>query len=541
MAKNIVLCSDGTGNSGGKGNGTNVWRIFNSIDLNSFREGRSATEQVAFYDDGVGTERGRILRAIAGGVGFGLSRNVRQLYIDLVRNYEPGDHIYLFGFSRGAFTVRTLAGLIAEGGILDNSRFEDERQLKNAVWDLYRAYRYKYRALLSPLMYGVGNLLGIQNPGDIETIRSRAGVQVEASMYSDYTRVSEPFEPGRHVPIRFIGVWDTVDAVGLPFDELADWINTVLFRFSFNSGILHPWVDKACHAISIDDDRRTFAPVMFDQSAESAQDRIEQIWFPGVHANVGGGLAKQGMAHISLNWMIRKAQAQGLVFDEDSLATFRQAANEQDELPDARSGAGIYYRYGPRDLAETCGTNGVDPVRIHVSTFRRIAFGTDKYAPGNIPTAFKIEVDSPSNIGESDADQTLVSEAVANGLSRDPERYKQASLVAKRRLLHRWLWLATLAILGYGAVLRGSTDAEPQVQGLLLGLMNLVEYLSGLIPVIGGYLFEQFIKPLFLFPQVGLIVLAGPLVLAFVDYLIKRRMGTARQKIWRASLRGPWW
>ncbi len=104
MAKRIVICSDGTGNTSIKGRGTNVFKLFEAVDLTSHRFDPSVTPQVALYDDGVGTESFKPLKIFAGATGFGLSRNVRQLYKELVRIYDPDNEIYVFGFSRGAFT-----------------------------------------------------------------------------------------------------------------------------------------------------------------------------------------------------------------------------------------------------------------------------------------------------------------------------------------------------------------------------------------------------------------------------------------------------
>ena len=118
MAKNIVICSDGTGNTTSKGRGTNVFKLFEAVDVHGHRSNPGLTRQVAFYDDGVGTEPWKPVRLLTGALGLGLSRNVKELYADLARAYEPDDQIYLFGFSRGAFTVRTLAGLIAFCGII---------------------------------------------------------------------------------------------------------------------------------------------------------------------------------------------------------------------------------------------------------------------------------------------------------------------------------------------------------------------------------------------------------------------------------------
>jgi uncharacterized protein (DUF2235 family) len=108
--KNIVICSDGTGNTAIKGRGTNVFKLYEAVDFEGHRTDPNKIRQIGFYDDGVGTSRLKVLAALGGAFGIGLGRNVRQLYADLARVYEPGDGIFLFGFSRGAFTVRTLSG-----------------------------------------------------------------------------------------------------------------------------------------------------------------------------------------------------------------------------------------------------------------------------------------------------------------------------------------------------------------------------------------------------------------------------------------------
>ncbi|MGI9072946.1 MAG: phospholipase effector Tle1 domain-containing protein [Bryobacteraceae bacterium] len=122
MPKNIIICSDGTGNTGIKNRGTNVFKLFEALDLNRHGADPNLTPQIALYDDGVGTENFLPLKLWAGAFGWGLKRNVLKLYTGLVRIYDAGDRIYLFGFSRGAFTVRTLARLIAKCGILDWNR-----------------------------------------------------------------------------------------------------------------------------------------------------------------------------------------------------------------------------------------------------------------------------------------------------------------------------------------------------------------------------------------------------------------------------------
>src|SRR5688500_16510345 len=149
--KNIVICSDGTGNTAIKDRGTNVFKLFEALDVNGHRSHPDLRRQLAFYDDGVGTQELRWIRIFAGATGYGLSRNVKRLYREICRVYEPGDSIYLFGFSRGAFTVRTLGGLISDCGILAASDYPTERQFRAQTRAAYKAYRRKYRALLAQL------------------------------------------------------------------------------------------------------------------------------------------------------------------------------------------------------------------------------------------------------------------------------------------------------------------------------------------------------------------------------------------------------
>ena len=144
--RNIVLLSDGTGNSSIAPQKSNVWRLFEALDLGP------EYHQIAFYDDGVGTSGFKLLRLIGGAFGWGLSRNVRDLYRKLCRHYKPGDRIYIFGFSRGAFTARVLAHFIGVCGVLDRSKpapggartMETERGLRRGVRKAYKSYRRSY-------------------------------------------------------------------------------------------------------------------------------------------------------------------------------------------------------------------------------------------------------------------------------------------------------------------------------------------------------------------------------------------------------------
>ena len=142
--KTIFLFSDGTGNSSAKLQKTNVWRLYEALDLGCGKGsgGKSPTDQVAYYDNGVGTSSVPLLAALAGVFGFGLARNVRALYTFLCRNYEPGNRIMAFGFSRGAFTIRLLVSLVAKMGLVE---CRDETDLTLQVRDAWREFRSGFK------------------------------------------------------------------------------------------------------------------------------------------------------------------------------------------------------------------------------------------------------------------------------------------------------------------------------------------------------------------------------------------------------------
>jgi uncharacterized protein (DUF2235 family) len=358
VAKNVVICSDGTGNRDIKGRGTNVFKLYEAVDTIGHRTDPDALPQVAFYDDGVGTSDLLPARALGGAFGIGLGRNVRQLYKELVRIYDPGDQIYMFGFSRGAFTVRTLAGFVAKRGLLNPARLKSTEQLNRAVLYEYQQYRKGYR----PVVFE--KILGKPKTGG----KSR------------YEKYPQPEPPATWV--RFVGVWDTVDAVGLPL-HLADLVNTFLYRFKFPDHKLSRQVKQACHALSVDDERRAFAPLLWNEEGEEVG-RIQQVWFAGVHANVGGGYTKHGMSLVALDWMIEKAAEAGVRFLSSDRASYRQHANVDDKLYDSRAGLGSLYRWKPRDIESLCREHHVAPA-LHISAIERIAHGTEDYAPGNLP------------------------------------------------------------------------------------------------------------------------------------------------------------
>jgi uncharacterized protein (DUF2235 family) len=376
IRKNIVVCSDGTGNTAIKGRGTNVFKLFEAVDLHGHKTNAEFEPQIAIYDDGVGTESAKLLKMMGGAFGWGLSRNVKKLYKELARVYDPGDRIFLFGFSRGAFTVRTLAGMILTCGIVDVRRTATNAELDAAVEDAYAAYRAKYQSWLTAAF---GRLRGSDR--DDAAAADRRRDDAVAALHGKYARRTRDGAEGeafhRDVGIRFVGVWDTVDAVGLPF-PISDWFNRRIYQFKFSTTDLSDRVEFAAHALSVDDDRSAFTPVVW------SKDRAEQVWFAGVHSNVGGGYPKQGMSLVALEWLLQKARDCGLHVQQLDLDIVRGHASVDDMMYDPRAGLGVFYHWAPRRISALCAPTGV-PANIHVSVLERLANGTADYAPGNLP------------------------------------------------------------------------------------------------------------------------------------------------------------
>jgi uncharacterized protein (DUF2235 family) len=363
--RNLIVCSDGTGNAGGKGRGTNVWRIFNAVERR-----KAPVTQIAFYDDGVGTEDWKLFKILGGAFGWGFTRNLIDLYSFLALNYCAGDCIFLFGFSRGAFTVRTLVAIITKCGLLDRRHILDEQGPRKLVKRIIRAYQQV----------------------DAE---AASGMSKLRALREEYPELEKP------VPIHFIGVFDTVDAVGVPMDELRgtlDWISRKLFKrrlYGFQDRILSEHVTYGCQALSIDDERKSFDPNLWE-----AREGVEQVWFSGSHSNVGGGYPKDGMALVPLEWMIEKGSDRGLFFipealrrefedvlqrplgpdletEYGALATEITKADVHAQQYNPRKGLGVFFRYALRKLPPSA--------LIHASVFQRIQRGTARYAPRVIP------------------------------------------------------------------------------------------------------------------------------------------------------------
>jgi uncharacterized protein (DUF2235 family) len=267
--KRLVVCCDGTWNSAdqsrnGEACPTNVTKVHRAVA----DTGRDGVRQLATYHEGVGVRRFQRLRGGAGG--YGLSKHVRDAYTWLVTNFEPGDEIFLFGFSRGAYTARSVGGLIRTCGIL---RPDQVGRVKEA-YGLYRK---------------------AQGDPDIpEALALRA-------------------EHAEETRIRFMGVWDTVGALGIPLSG-ARFVNLLNRRYTFHNVTLSSRVDAAYQALAVDERRGPFAPAVWRQSQEGtgSTQKLEQVWFAGVHSDIGGGYADSRLADLSLRWMAERATAEGL-------------------------------------------------------------------------------------------------------------------------------------------------------------------------------------------------------------------------------------
>src|SRR5262245_18183924 len=385
MGTKIILLSDGTGNAASKVWRTNVWRVFESLDL-------TGSDQVANYDDGVGTSSFKPLALLGGAFGWGLKRNVLDLYKFVCRNYHSDeDEIFGFGFSRGAFTIRIVVGLIFDQGLVPH---ESEEELNRRARDAYRAFRRK----------NFHTLLRVEEP-----FRFLRDLVIPDGYDSSKNR--------RVKRIRFLGLWDTVAAYGLPVDEMTRGISQWIWPLELPERWLCDEVERACHALSLDDERTTFHPVLWnerrerrpaedpDGSYETKKERIIQVWFAGVHSNVGGGYPDDSLAHIPLCWIMAEAQDCGLRYktsppaDPDAMAQRKAACDKDGRFYSPRRGLGGYYRYGPREVNDLChrrfSRNPEDEVeialpKIHESVQKRINKGAHLNAPIGLPGRYAV-------------------------------------------------------------------------------------------------------------------------------------------------------
>jgi len=273
MPKRIVFCADGTWDA--PGSNTNVYRIYKALTLDA--------DQVTYYDDGIGADATGVAKVLDGAFGQGLFQKIQDGYTQIAHVYEPGDQIYLFGFSRGAYTARSLAGMVAICGLPSGSFTND------CVTQAFKAYRERDPVQRASILAGLG----------------------ACSLYD--------------ASIQMVGVWDTVGSLGIP----AIFGGVDEGKYGFLDTSLHPDVKSAYQALAIDEQRAQFPATLWTPPPAPGQTMV-QVWFSGCHGDVGGGTPQGGpvdqgtrLCDITLGWMIAQAQAQGLTFDPAAAVPFQ--------------------------------------------------------------------------------------------------------------------------------------------------------------------------------------------------------------------------
>jgi uncharacterized protein (DUF2235 family) len=523
--KSLIVLADGTGNSAAKLFKTNVWRLYQALDLGDHPTGDlfpGEVDQIAYYHDGVGTSSFRPLALLGGAFGWGLKRNLLDLYKFLCRNYEEGDRIHAFGFSRGAFTVRLLIGMVADQGLV---RSTSDRDLEYYARDAYRAYRRRFpgRVRGFGLRWQKAVVTALRDGRDavIRLLRHIHGRGV--------------YRKQRNCPIdtiAFVGVFDTVAAYGMPIAELTRGIDRWVWPLSMPNYALSPKVARARHALSLDDERDAFHPLLWDERAERDMidagtvrpDRLQQVWFPGVHSDVGGGYPDDAAASVTLEWMIGHAASAGLRFRRDALAALTLARSASGPLHDSRRGLAGYYRYQPRRL-----TANLDPpspstlimrdpdldghglltsVTVHESAIERLSFGTEHYAPIVLPDHFEV-------VGTDGAIRpfTLAPTEAA------PDSPNNATLVWNDVWRKRVTYFATVAVSILLALMPLLPDSDACAGPQCL-LSPVIMFAGSFIPAVAGPWIDSFSRHPGLF-LVGLTALV----------MLMRRGATLQQRI----------
>ena len=275
--KRLVVCCDGTWNrpdhiDQGVAAPTNVAKLALALA----DEDGDGNRQLLHYQAGVGTRP--LEHLLGGGLGVGLSRNLMECYRFVVESYEPGDELYFFGFSRGAFTARSLAGLVRNSGILRPGH-------RDRIEDAYKLYR--------------------------SSTKDTQPTGIAAELFRRVHSYPEVY-------IQCVGVWDTVGALGIPIDGFRPPLLSNLW--TFHDTTLSRYVRNAFHAVAIDERRQPFKPTLWVQQDDAEGQTLVQMFFAGVHCDVGGGYREPELSELALVWMADNARGCGLAFRPDHLA-----------------------------------------------------------------------------------------------------------------------------------------------------------------------------------------------------------------------------
>lgn len=299
--KRIVVLIDGTWNKEAVTGNTNVARLDCNKQLVKFIKSPKAADGIAqqvFYHSGVGSEGDLIQRLLGGAIGLGLKQIIKEAYEYVVKHYVEGDELYLWGFSRGSYAARALAGLIGASGI--------QRHIDARLFELaWQHYRVRPQARLHP------EIAGPTDKTAIERYRAARG-----SFHRTRT-------------IKCIAVWDTVGSYGIPagFGLAALARYFTLLTLGFHDTSFGDHVEVGLHALGIDEHRRPFVPTLWTiAKGVNPRGHVEQTWFAGAHCNVGGGYPDRGLSDMALIWMIARVQALSkLEFDVATIKTHTAA------------------------------------------------------------------------------------------------------------------------------------------------------------------------------------------------------------------------
>jgi uncharacterized protein (DUF2235 family) len=311
---------------------TNVTKVARAI----LARDAAGIDQVVYYHDGVGTG-GTTDKLTGGAFGHGIESNVRDLYRFILYNYTVGDELFFFGFSRGAFTVRTLAGFMAKVGLIQ----KDDDYFIPEVYECYESSE-----------------------------------SVGSDKWKHAFRRIKDTQPSP--PIKFIGVWDTVGALGAP-GVLGRVLNAN--KYKYHDIGLTPQTEHAYQALATDEQRKPFEPSVWTRPA-TWKGHLEQAWFAGVHSNVGGSYTPDGLANVALHWMVANAEKHGLACDGRFLRHYVPCFNAV--LHNSMSGK---YRLLGKHVRDVKG-NIANGVQVHLSVGDRMRHADSKYMPKNVLEAF---------------------------------------------------------------------------------------------------------------------------------------------------------
>ncbi|MBX3429564.1 MAG: DUF2235 domain-containing protein [Hyphomonadaceae bacterium] len=306
--KRLVICCDGTWQRLYGGALTNVALTARSVAARD----RNSNAQIVYYSAGVGARLGG-LSLWEGMTGADLDDHLLDAWLFINLNYEPGDQIFLFGFSRGAYTVRSLAGLLRKVGVLRREHVDKSRQALEI---------YRNREL---------------------TADSETAERFRMAHAIAWPRLARPFtSPPVDLSIRYLGVWDTVGSLGIPrLLPISVGLNA---QYEFHDTALSRCVEHARHAVAIDERRAPFAPTLWNNvdafNAPGARPRVSQQWFPGDHGGVGGG-SQRGLSNCALMWVLEGAELAGLSIAREPGSVISGCLAEIDPIRPSVDGKGF--------------------------------------------------------------------------------------------------------------------------------------------------------------------------------------------------------